>query len=203
MKTIEYHTVDKSGWGQGPWQDEPDKKQWLDEATGLPCLIVRGPTGSLCGYVGVPATHRYYGSDYDHVQADAHGGLTFAGKCAEAPTRETWEKFKERGVSAKKEAAKYPQGDAAEFVQARAGELRNYDAYAQWCEAAHICHKVEDGEDDNVWWFGFDCAHLGDLTPKYNARGAYRDHSDTYKDIAYVTNEVASLAAQLATVKAA
>ena len=73
MQTIEYRdVVDKTEWGPGPWQDEPDKKQWQDAATALPCLIVRGPSGSLCGYVGLPASHRYYGSEYDHVEVDVH-----------------------------------------------------------------------------------------------------------------------------------
>lgn len=53
METIEYRTADKSQWGEGPWTAEPDKRQWRDEATGLPCLIVRGPHGAFCGYVGV------------------------------------------------------------------------------------------------------------------------------------------------------
>lgn len=43
MKTIEYRTDDKSGWQPGPWMNEPDKKQWQDPETGLPCLIVRRP----------------------------------------------------------------------------------------------------------------------------------------------------------------
>ncbi len=50
--------VDKSEWGPGPWQDEPDKAQWLDAGSRLPCLIVRGPVGALCGYVGLPPGHR-------------------------------------------------------------------------------------------------------------------------------------------------
>lgn len=82
METIEYRTVDKSKWGAGPWQDEPDKMQWQDEATGLPCLIVRAPwTGALCGYVGVPQGHPAYGQDYYSLNVDVHGGLTFADKC--------------------------------------------------------------------------------------------------------------------------
>lgn len=36
METLEYRTKDKSTWGDGPWQQEPDKKQWQDAATGLP-----------------------------------------------------------------------------------------------------------------------------------------------------------------------
>lgn len=79
MEALEYRTVDKSNWGNGPWQNEPDKCQWRDEATGLPCLIVRGPSGALCGYVGVSEGHPAFGKDYDSVAADVHGGLTFAG----------------------------------------------------------------------------------------------------------------------------
>lgn len=38
---------DKAGiWGTGPWVGEPDKAQWEDETTGLPCLALRyGPRG--------------------------------------------------------------------------------------------------------------------------------------------------------------
>lgn len=54
MERIEYRgVVDKSGWARGVWDSEPDKIQWQDAETGLPCLIVRGPVGALCGYVGV------------------------------------------------------------------------------------------------------------------------------------------------------
>lgn len=40
MQTIEYRTIDKTAWGDGPWLNEPDKKQWQDVETGLPCLAV-------------------------------------------------------------------------------------------------------------------------------------------------------------------
>jgi len=83
MKTIEYRTVDKSTWGAGPWQNEPDKKQWLDEETGYPCLIVRNPVGALCGYVGVSRAHPAFEQDYNDVAADVHGDLTFSGFCHE------------------------------------------------------------------------------------------------------------------------
>lgn len=83
METIEYRTVDKSAWGDGPWQSEPDKKQWRDPATGLPCLLRRSPyMGMWCGYVGVTEGHPAYGKDYDAVPADVHGGLTFSAPCS-------------------------------------------------------------------------------------------------------------------------
>jgi hypothetical protein len=74
MKTIAYRTIDKSSWPRGAWDDEPDKKQWQDTATGLPCLIVRNGVGALCGYVGVPRWHPWHGRQYgDCVQPDPCG----------------------------------------------------------------------------------------------------------------------------------
>lgn len=57
-----------------------------------------------------------------------------------------------------------------------------------------ICHKVEDGEDDNVWWFGFDCAHMWDLVPLLDFTFA-RD--DIYRDINYVKCQIQHIAKQL------
>lgn len=70
----------------GPWRDEPDKAQWVDEKTNLDCLIVRNRMGALCGYVGVPRTHKFYGHDYDSTPLESihvHGSLTFASSCQE------------------------------------------------------------------------------------------------------------------------
>lgn len=83
----EYNTIDKSNWGDGPWLSEPDKVQWTDESTGLPCLAVRHKeSGHWCGYVGVSALHPLHGIDYDqaHRMADisCHGGLTYSAGCS-------------------------------------------------------------------------------------------------------------------------
>jgi hypothetical protein len=99
-------TVDKAEWGPGPWQHEPDKEQWADEATGYACLLKRGPSGALCGYVGVPEGHPWHGSGYwpgsgleDGQElspalklledVEVHGGLTYASLCQEGPEGET------------------------------------------------------------------------------------------------------------------
>ncbi len=67
---------------EGVWQDEPDKLFWVDEETKLDCLIVRGPLGALCGYVGVPENHPFYDDgDEDTFDVDVHGGITFQGFC--------------------------------------------------------------------------------------------------------------------------
>jgi hypothetical protein len=93
-----YATINKAEWGDGPWHGEPDKMQWIDEATDLDCLIVRNRMGALCGYVGVPPEHPWHGRDYgakvidggDEYDGcidglvDVHGGLTYANACQEA-----------------------------------------------------------------------------------------------------------------------
>lgn len=80
--------VDKSDWPmRGEWNDEPDRVQWTDETTGLPCLIVRGPSGALCGYVAVENGHPYYEIDCADWQQPhdlrIHGGVSYSDKCQE------------------------------------------------------------------------------------------------------------------------
>lgn len=198
MQTIEYRTVDKSGWGDGPWQSEPDKRQWRDEATGLPCLIVRGPSGALCGYVGVPATHPLHGKEYDAADVEVHGGLTFSDHCASmSPDR--WDGMRLRVPAMQKEAARHPHGDAARWLAEWAPLLGDYDAWKQRMEARSVCHLAAPGDADNVWWLGFDCAHAWDISPAFSHRF---EPDQTYRDIDYVTAQVQSLAKQLADIAA-
>lgn len=71
--------------GEGPWNREPDKAQWVDEATGLDCLVVRNRQGALCGYVGCPPGHPWYGVDLPDIvrrhDVEVHGGLNFTSFC--------------------------------------------------------------------------------------------------------------------------
>lgn len=162
MQTLQWSFTDKTRWPPGPWQYEPDKVQWVDGHTGLPCLAVRGPAGAWCGYVGLAPDHPAYGIAYNtcracgddlwcgHSIADrvsVHGGLTYSGLC---------------------------QKDATQHG---------------------ICHVVEEGEQDTVWWVGFDCAHCDDYAPKIDS-AALRAFQ-TYRDLAYVQAECAALADQL------
>lgn len=153
MLTVEWNILSKLGWGDGPWQREPDKKQWEDKETGYPCLIVRAPvTGALCGYVGIPKTHPAYGKHHDNIDVEVHGGLTYVDECDE------------EGL---------------------------------------ICHTPDDGEPDNVWWCGFDCAHYQDYTPAMTSHlagiglVALNNNTKTYKDISFVESECHKLAVQL------
>jgi hypothetical protein len=167
-------TIDKSGWHRGEWDDEPDKAQWVDPDTGLDCLIVRQRSGGhLCGYVGVPPSHPYYGVDYsecslptpctpedrwchDHspiYNVDVHGDLTYAAACQLSDD-----------------------------------------------PATGICHIPEPGRPDDVWWLGFDCGHAWDASPAYIGDPLRDSIDSTYKWFGYVQGEVTRLAAQLAEV---
>jgi hypothetical protein len=149
MKTLEYTFIDKSSWPSGQWNNEPDKVQWQDQETGLPCLARRARNGIWCGYVGVAEGHPWFQQSYDdHCDLEVHGGLTFSDFC----------------VADNKEHG--------------------------------ICHIPDEGEPDHIWWFGFDCAHLGDLTPA--TLGRFPPIGDeTYKTLDYVRGECANLARQL------
>lgn len=70
-----------------------------------------------------------------------------------------------------------------------------------------ICHVPREGESDHVWWLGFDCAHAHDLMPELVSMRAFEEElrkrsprraprDDTYRDVAYVMDEVESLARQ-------
>jgi hypothetical protein len=164
--------AEKASWGPGPWNGEPDKEQWQDEAAGFACLIKRNRMGALCGYVGVPEGHPWHGSGYSPGystegelspalrlldEVEIHGGLTYADSCQEGPEDKT------------------------------------------------ICHVPAPGEPEPLWWFGFDCAHAGDVSPGlrevYAEAGIVRSASpfgETYRDVAYVKAECASLAQQAA-----
>lgn len=173
----EYRTIDKSGWGTGPWQDEADKIQWVDDTTDLDCLIVRGPSGALCGYVGVPPSHLWHAVGYEdpisdadadagcswerarpESEVDVHGGLTYSGFCQEGTD-----------------------------------------------PSQNVCHVPYPGRESRVWWFGFDCAHARDVTPAFDASarplGLPRRLFAEYRTVSDVRREVESLAAQLASIE--
>ena len=59
------------------WMQEPNREEW--EHQGYMCQIVRHPqAGHLCGYVGIPEGHPWFKKDYSDIDADVHGGLTYA-----------------------------------------------------------------------------------------------------------------------------
>jgi hypothetical protein len=64
-----------------------------------------------------------------------------------------------------------------------------------------ICHIVEPGDPDRVWWLGFHCANGFDYAPALTMSAAvamlHSTRLESYRDFAYVTSECLSLARQL------
>lgn len=166
--------------GPGEWDNEPDKVQYIDKDTQLPCLIVRNPFGALCGYVGVRKDHPLFGRSYDaRVPYNERSALTLG---SQSPLVLLSEALREEDGTVRLDA----------LFDAHGG--LTFSGSCQ--EGGKICHVVDDGEDDSVWWFGFDCAHAGDLVPGFS-RYRFFQGDNTYRNISYVREQNAALAKQL------
>lgn len=77
-------------WGYGEWVEESDEVDFDHE--GIKCKVFRvvapdGPIredgtqhifgGHLCGYISIPTDHPYFSKDYNDIEIDVHGGLTY------------------------------------------------------------------------------------------------------------------------------
>ncbi len=182
--------IKKSQWGKGPWQDEPDKLQWVDEAAGLTCLILRGPVGALCGYVGVPETHPGYKIAYDGTTSMEH---------------EEWHQECRKLMREKSpDFSKMNFPSMPDSVPGIGEAISNITVHGGLTFAGFWPDEVP-----GLWFFGFDCAHAFDLCPGIEAtmkrinidEGTTRreDHhfDDTYRTMEYVKVECTKLAAQL------
>ena len=81
MNEVLNEALNKGSWGAGPWLREPDKANWIDKDTDYDCMVVRGPGGHWCGYVGLPSSHPLYKKEYSEEELyniEAHGGLTYS-----------------------------------------------------------------------------------------------------------------------------
>lgn len=161
----------------------------------MPALIVRNHGGALCGYVGVAPGHPLYRHNYH----EPHECLSLDLEKVEVGKRGVIPLM--CGVDDMREGRFSPET----YFDVHGGIT-----FSDGCqEAGHICHTPEPGQPDNVWWFGFDCAHAGDVSPGYRAsiakmfdqvEMAFRDRifkDDVYRDVTYVKAEIGSLARQL------
>lgn len=183
MNKKQQKPVDRSGWAKGPWDGEPDRAEW--EHAGLPCLAVRNDSGAWCGYAAVPPSHPLHSVNYGD-EASALSARLEALK--ERPVQES--DLTVARMLSMLTGSLSPTPDTVIDVH---GGL----TYSGAC-AGRICRVPKPGEPDNVWWFGFDCAHSGDLIPRLRARIGRLDEYETYRDLAYVQAQTNALAEQLA-----
>ncbi|MBU2340929.1 MAG: hypothetical protein KKE77_06755 [Alphaproteobacteria bacterium] len=161
----------------GPWDDEGDKIAWVDEQTGLGCILLRQKNGTLSGYVGVGPDHPLFGFTADAVPVDiansVHGGVTYGKEC------EVNRFAREEYGTPRKERYTVCHTTITRVV-------RNYRT---------VQTTKDEFEHDDLWWFGFDTDHIGDLVPEgYNLNPR---KGDVYRDQAYVYNECITFARRL------
>jgi hypothetical protein len=69
-----------------PWENEPDHAEWENEV-GYKCRISRMEgSGALCGYVGIPKGHEFWGinnnidpdPELSDISDNVHGGITYS-----------------------------------------------------------------------------------------------------------------------------
>jgi hypothetical protein len=191
---LPHAVIDKSEWGDGPWQGEPDRVEWSH--AGLKCLLRRHQSsGHWCGYVAVEAEHPLHQVGYSQ----------------ESPALDALlEQLKQR-----------PMNEIEQTFARMIGVLcGNISATPEMVLEAHggiTFADVWEGEDPHLWWFGFDCAHAGDYTPRYGAKywgkgypwpdKAYNHAEavaandwqvDCYRDLAFARAQTERLAEQLA-----
>jgi len=168
--------TERNDWPCGPWDNEPDMLDW--EHAGLKCAIRRGPMGHLCGYVGIYKNHPLYGVDYNARSETLRDMLN---DMMDKPVPDRF----------------------AVLLAALAGEIDPRPdvvfevhgglTYSDW--------QAPEMAKDGCWWYGFDCAHVGDLAPKdmnFRMEHGWELRGDTYRDIEYVKAETERLADQLA-----
>lgn len=127
-------------WPDGPWKDEPDRAQFKCPVSSLPGLIIRTPSlGNLNGYVGVGSDHPLYGMDYDAL----------------------YEVADMNGLSVNAHGGITYTGKGHAYVTAKGGPRD---------DLFNINLVSEEGESpQDLWFFGFDTAHAGDIWPAHVA----------------------------------
>ena len=154
------------------WENEPNELGWTDKKTGYECLILRmRDAGHLCGYVRLPEGHPLYGVGYS----------------AEFP--ELLKSLAE--VEMNSPVGK--RGAINVFFMALRGSMSVGDLFDVHGSIT-FSGRMRNREG---FWYGFDCAHAGDLQPESAKRYGF-DPEGVYRDIEYVKTECTRLAAQLA-----
>lgn len=155
------------------WFREDNKVDF--EADGFRCVMRRGPVGAWCGYVGVPKSHPWYGKGYSDTIK---------------PTPDMLGPRDPDDHGAIDLLCMSFSGTSPEEALSITLAMRIHGGLT------YAADHEPFGKPDGLWWFGFDCAHAGDLCPGMERYGFH--DGDIYRDQQYVVAECQSLAAQLA-----
>lgn len=178
-----YSNPDRHPDKPGPWSNEADKVAWVDEETGLGCIMLRQVDGTLSGYVGVGPDHPLYGFEVDAVPLDisrtVHGGLTYGKAC---------------------EVNRVESHARSRTVQERYSVCHVTRIRTRTIDYLEAVQTTEDQFHEDLWWLGFDTNHDGDARPNDDD---YEKHSgDVYRDQSFVYGQCIALARRLRSIAA-
>lgn len=123
------------------------------EAHGLRCAVLGMDMGHRCGYVEVPESHPWHGLAYsDPVPAPKSLDM-----------EQTVEDFQEG------------HGVVAVLLAGSDGWADRLEAQVEVHGGLTFSGRGLAGVDEEGWWIGFDCAHLGDNKDPELMTGVYRD----------------------------
>lgn len=172
-----WQNPDRKPSERGPWDEEGDKVAWVDEQTGLGCIMLRQKNGTLSGYVGIGPDHPLFGFTADAVPVDiancVHGGVTYGKEC------EVNRFAREEYGTPRKERYTVCHTPLTRVV-------RNYRT---------VQTTKNKFEHEEIWWLGFDTDHVGDLVPK--GSNLRPKKGDVYRNQAYVYDECIAFARRL------
>lgn len=155
-----------------------ERSFFLFKHAGFYCAVSRMQMkGNLNGYCAVPEGHPLFGKNYsDEVEVASIDEISFNGNYIGLLCVDT-EKAKQNIIGL----------DLAINVHGGLTYARNH------------LYNIEDNLLGNLWWFGFDTAHSGDLGPyQHEIDRKYHISNEVYRDFEYVLAETKSLAEQLA-----
>jgi len=173
------------------------------EYNGLKCVIQRNRHKIWCGYVGITPDFSLYGFDYNmtipipdeikdkKINIDKLSSVDFFIHCLKVKAGE----------------ASLDEFPISVLIEVHGGITFSESALADgrtW--NGKKCEKFYGNESDNLWWFGFDCGHSGDLIPTksvFNNTGEQLliNNNEIYRTKEYAINETKALADQLITFK--
>ena len=135
------------------------------EHAGLKCVVVMQRMAHRCGYVGVNKDHPLYGKDYeDHLNI-------------------TMSEMEGQPIGKRNIISIFAQAfDDTENVMIETF----FDVHGGITYAGHGEGKYPIESD--LWWFGFDCAHLGDEKDFETAKKLFADDKGAMKSITYFEN---------------
>jgi len=143
------------------------EKEWTTKA-GLKAVVYFVHDSHRCGYVLVPEKHPLYEKDYNyHLE------------------KEKWDELEKRKTEFR--------GSPVDILCASMDRTDNNGPALSYFLEVHggitFAGKLR-GQDG--WWFGFDCAHLGDKTKYSNHPG------EVLRSLRYCEDECEGLASQIA-----